>query len=100
MGVDPRPLEVVARPEPTEVLVRVVAAGVNPVDVYTRIGVAYNRVLRLPFVNGWDVAGVVEEIGYGVTASGPATGSSGCYPFPGRRERMRSTSPLRHNIWR
>nr|QXL90852.1 zinc-binding dehydrogenase [Streptomyces sp.] len=57
------------RPEPVfgEVLVKVVAAGVNPVDVYTRQGVAYNRVLELPFINGWDVAGVVEEVGYGVT---------------------------------
>ncbi|MGW4380417.1 NADP-dependent oxidoreductase [Kitasatospora sp. NPDC004531] len=56
-------------PEPVfgEVLVRVVAAGVNPVDVYTRQGTAYNRVLELPFVNGWDVAGVVEEVGYGTT---------------------------------
>ncbi|CAL9472841.1 NADP-dependent oxidoreductase [Streptomyces sp. Tu 3180] len=50
-----------------EVLVKVVAAGVNPVDVHTRRGVAYNRVLDLPFVNGWDVAGVVEEVGYGTT---------------------------------
>lgn len=55
------------RPAPTEVLVRVVAAGVNPVDVYTRRGLAYNQVLGLPFVNGWDAAGVVEEVGYGVT---------------------------------
>ncbi|MHA6616031.1 NADP-dependent oxidoreductase [Pseudonocardia sp. DLS-67] len=54
-------------PAPTEVLVRVVAAGVNPVDVYTRRGLAYNRVLGLPFVNGWDASGVVEEVGYGVT---------------------------------
>lgn len=50
-----------------EVLVRVAAAGVNPVDVYTRQGMAYNKMLDLPFVNGWDVAGVVEETGYGVT---------------------------------
>ncbi|MEU6039951.1 NADP-dependent oxidoreductase [Actinomadura sp. NPDC047616] len=59
----------VDRPEPVfgEVLVRVAAAGVNPVDVYTRRGLAYNRVLELPFVNGWDVAGVVEEAGYGAT---------------------------------
>ncbi|MEV4002806.1 zinc-binding dehydrogenase [Actinomadura sp. NPDC049753] len=49
----------VAEPVPVfgEVLVRVMAAGVNPVDVYTRRGRAYNQVLDLPFVNGWDVAG-------------------------------------------
>ncbi|WP_067175087.1 NADP-dependent oxidoreductase [Microtetraspora niveoalba] len=65
------PLELVEveapRPAFGEVLVRVRAAGVNPVDVYTRRGQAYNTALELPFVNGWDVAGVVEEIGYGTT---------------------------------
>lgn len=54
------------QPAPTEVKVRVHAAGVNPVDYYTSAGLAYNRVLNLPFIPGWDVAGVVEEIGYGV----------------------------------
>lgn len=54
-------------PAPTEVKVRVHAAGVNPVDYYTSRGLAYNRVLRLPFVHGWDVSGVVEEVGYGVS---------------------------------
>lgn len=55
------------RPAPTEVKVRVHAAGVNPVDYYTSGGLAYNGVLDLPFIHGWDVAGVVEEVGYGVT---------------------------------
>lgn len=55
------------RPAPTEVKVRVHAAGVNPVDYYTSRGLAYNRVLDLPFIHGWDVAGVVEEVGYGVS---------------------------------
>ncbi len=52
----------------TEVLVRVVAAGVNPVDVKTRRGEGVARwVGPPPFVLGWDVAGVVEARGYGVT---------------------------------
>jgi NADPH:quinone reductase-like Zn-dependent oxidoreductase len=72
----------VPRPAPTEVLVRAVAAGVNPVDVYTRRGLAYNRVLRLPFVNGWDVAGVVEEVGYGVTRFRPGDRVFGMPRFP------------------
>ncbi|OMC42341.1 hypothetical protein A5742_31035 [Mycolicibacterium fortuitum] len=55
------------RPAPTEVKVRVHAAGVNPVDYYTSRGLAYNRVLDPPFIHGWDVAGVVEEVGYGVS---------------------------------
>jgi NADPH:quinone reductase-like Zn-dependent oxidoreductase len=57
----------VARPEPaaTEVLVRTAAAGVNPVDwkVRSRGGLLG----RPPFAVGWDVAGVVEEVGFGVT---------------------------------
>lgn len=54
-------------PLPTEVLVRVKAVGINPVDVFTREGKAYNRALTLPHIPGWDVAGVVEAVGYGVT---------------------------------
>src|SRR5919199_1198167 len=54
-------------PLPTEVLVRVVAAGVNPVDSKTRAGGGMAGVLgRPPFVLGWDVSGVVEEVGHGV----------------------------------
>src|ERR1700681_3758375 len=58
------------RPEPisTEVLVRVIAAGVNPVDCKTRRGDGVARwVGPPPFVPGWDVCGVVESTGYGVT---------------------------------
>lgn len=55
-------------PLPTEVLVRVAAAGVNPVDWKTRQGGGMAGVLgNPPFILGWDIAGVVEQIGYGVT---------------------------------
>ncbi|MCQ4041165.1 NADP-dependent oxidoreductase [Streptantibioticus rubrisoli] len=60
----------VPRPEPlpTEVLVRVHAAGVNPVDWKTRGGTGMAGVLgEPPFVLGWDVSGVVEATGFGVT---------------------------------
>ncbi|GAA4594280.1 NADP-dependent oxidoreductase [Planotetraspora phitsanulokensis] len=59
--------EDVPRPEPigTEVRVRVQAAGVNPVDFKTRSGRGPLR--TLPFTVGWDVAGVVDELGGGVT---------------------------------
>lgn len=59
----------VDRPEPlpTEVLVRVHAAGVNPVDAKTRAGGGIAGVLgELPFILGWDVSGVVEAVGHGV----------------------------------
>ncbi len=58
------------RPSPisTEVLVRVIAAGVNPVDCKTRRGDGVARWLGPPpFVVGWDVCGTVEAMGYGVT---------------------------------
>jgi NADPH:quinone reductase-like Zn-dependent oxidoreductase len=54
------------RPEPkeNEVLVRVIAAGVNPVDALIRSG-EYAKVFgtNLPLVPGYDIAGVVEKIG-------------------------------------
>ncbi|HEV3357851.1 MAG TPA: NADP-dependent oxidoreductase [Pseudonocardiaceae bacterium] len=50
------------KPIPTEVLVRVHAAGVNPVDWKTRASGGMG-ILELPFTVGWDVSGVVEELG-------------------------------------
>lgn len=59
----PRP-----QPLPTEVLVRVHAAGINPVDWKTRGGTGMAGLLgEPPFTLGWDVSGVVEEVGFGVT---------------------------------
>ncbi|MFJ6671372.1 NADP-dependent oxidoreductase [Actinosynnema sp. NPDC091369] len=60
----------VPRPEPlpTEVRVKVHAAGVNPVDWKTRVGNGMAGVLgEPPFTLGWDVSGVVEKVGFGVT---------------------------------
>src|SRR5260370_35591595 len=60
----------VERPAPisTEILVRVIAAGVHPVDGKTRRGKGVSRwVGPPPFILGWDVAGIVEGVGYGVT---------------------------------
>src|SRR5689334_3355807 len=68
-GLDRLKLVEVSRPSPlpTEVLVKVKAAGINPVDVYTAQGKAYMRALSLPYIPGWDVAGIVEQVGYGTT---------------------------------
>ena len=54
------------QPGPGQVLVRVNAAGVNPVETYIRAG-KYARKPALPFTPGNDGAGVVEEVGEGVT---------------------------------
>jgi NADPH:quinone reductase-like Zn-dependent oxidoreductase len=56
----PRP-----RPSPTEVLVRVTAAGVNPLDWKTRSGGVFLG--SPPFTVGADAAGVVEAVSGGVT---------------------------------
>ncbi len=69
-GPDVLRLAEVERPSPisTEVLVRVLAAGVNPVDCKTRRGEGVARWMGPPpFILGWDVAGIVEAMGYGVT---------------------------------
>ena len=78
-------LEQVPRPEPlpTEVLVRVHAAGVNPVDWKTRAGSGMAGMLgEPPFVLGWDVSGVVEQVGYGVTTLAPGDAVYGMPWFP------------------
>ena len=55
-------------PIPTEVQVRVHAAGVNPVDFKTRQGRGMASVLGEPPIRiGWDVAGVISAVGAGVT---------------------------------
>jgi len=54
------------RPEPKddEILVRVIAAGVNPVDAYARQGMLAKRGLdNRPAIIGYDIAGVVEKSG-------------------------------------
>jgi NADPH2:quinone reductase len=47
---------------PDQVIVRLRAVGVNPVDVYIRSG-AYARKPSLPFIPGSDAAGEIEAVG-------------------------------------
>jgi NADPH2:quinone reductase len=54
---------------PGQVVVRVRAAGVNPVDTYFRSGA--NPAIKPPYTPGSDAAGEVESIGAGVTALAP-----------------------------
>jgi NADPH:quinone reductase len=51
---------------PGQVLVKVVAAGVNFIDIYQRQGSPFYD-LTLPFVPGLEGAGVIEEVGSQVT---------------------------------
>jgi NADPH:quinone reductase-like Zn-dependent oxidoreductase len=73
---DPDVLQVGDLPDPVtgpdDVVVRVAAAGVNPVDWKLRAGYldgAFPQ--RFPVVPGWDVAGTVEAVGPAVTAIAP-----------------------------
>lgn len=50
-----------------EVLVKVAAVAVNPIDTYIRSGTVAAWPLPQPFIVGCDVAGVVEELGPGAT---------------------------------
>jgi NADPH:quinone reductase-like Zn-dependent oxidoreductase len=64
----------VPTPEPRagEVLLRVRAAGVNPMDWKFRAGFARNFMpITLPYTPGIDVAGTVERVGPGVTEFTP-----------------------------
>lgn len=59
----------VVRPEPAEgqVLVRIKASGVNPLDLKIAKGQAAHARHPLPAILGIDVAGIVESVGAGVT---------------------------------
>jgi NADPH:quinone reductase-like Zn-dependent oxidoreductase len=48
-----------------ELLVRIKAIGVNPVDYKIREGLRKNQIQQFPVILGWDMAGVVEERGFG-----------------------------------
>ena len=65
----PEVLKVVDRPPPSplpsEVVVRVKAVGINPVEGFIRSGV-FPLLGTPPFVLGWDISGVVESVVPGV----------------------------------
>jgi NADPH:quinone reductase-like Zn-dependent oxidoreductase len=83
-GPDVLQLEQAPRPAPQagEVLLRVRAAGVNPIDWKIRQGLMKDvRPVTFPYTPGIEVAGVVEAVGPGVTALGigqPVLGSTAC----------------------
>jgi NADPH2:quinone reductase len=66
------PLELSEVPRPKamagQVLVRIGASGLNPLDTKIRSGGAAHAKHPVPLVLGIDLAGVVEEVGAGVTA--------------------------------
>jgi NADPH:quinone reductase-like Zn-dependent oxidoreductase len=69
----PLELREIATPSPGagQVLVKVHASGVNPLDTKIRAGKAAHAQRVLPAVLGLDLAGVVETVGEGVTGLAP-----------------------------
>ena len=94
----PEVLQYEDRPDPSakagEVIIDVRAAGINPADTYMRGG-SYALVPVLPYTPGGDAAGVIAEVGEGVTGfavgdrvcTGTAIGfnMTGCYAEKVRR---------------
>ncbi|MFC4950594.1 alcohol dehydrogenase catalytic domain-containing protein [Pseudonocardia sp. GCM10023141] len=89
----------IPEPLPTEIRVRVAAAGVNPVDWKTRAGTGMAAVLGPPpFTVGWDVAGTVDAIGTGVTRFAVGDSVFGMPWFPRQAAGYAEfvTAPSRH----
>ncbi|MFE0044763.1 NADP-dependent oxidoreductase [Streptomyces albireticuli] len=88
------------RPVPNvgEVLVRVRAAGVNPVDWKTRARGFYYTGQTPPFGLGYDVSGTVEAVGDGVTVHAPGDEVYGMprFPHPAGAYAQYVTAPARH----
>jgi NADPH:quinone reductase-like Zn-dependent oxidoreductase len=86
-------------PGPTEVLVRVKAAGVNPTDWKSR---ASGNVWGTPppFVLGFDVSGVVEAVGFGVALYKPGDEVFGMLRYPVAHGAYAEyvTAPSRHFV--
>ncbi len=69
----------IERPEPGtgEVLVKVHAAGVNPIDWKIRSGAGQRMGMILPIHLGGEIAGIVEKLGPGVSEFNPGDGVYG-----------------------
>lgn len=70
-GVENLKLKEIEKPKISEkeVLIKVKAISINPVDVRTRAGYAMAEYLKkdMPLILGWDISGIVEEVGEKVT---------------------------------
>ncbi|MFI7128347.1 NADP-dependent oxidoreductase [Nonomuraea sp. NPDC050153] len=86
-------------PGPTEVLVRVEAAGLNPTDWKTRESGGFLRD-ELPFVLGYDVSGVVEDSGVGQALHKPGDEVFGMLKYPDGHGAFAEyvTAPSRHFV--
>jgi NADPH:quinone reductase-like Zn-dependent oxidoreductase len=71
------------RPNEAEILVKIIASGLNPVDWKIREGLfAQSIPHRFPVIPGWEMAGVIEETGFGARRFGPGDEVYGCCRRP------------------
>ncbi|WP_276274150.1 NADP-dependent oxidoreductase [Haloarcula litorea] len=85
-GIDALTEEDVSCPEPSpdEYLVRVHAAGINPLDWLLSRGMLPHLLdTDLPWIPGWDVSGVVESVGSDVSEFAPGDAVFGMSRLPG-----------------
>ncbi|WP_280235732.1 NADP-dependent oxidoreductase [Nocardia cyriacigeorgica] len=100
----PEVLRIVEAPKPApgpgEVLVRVHAAAVNPTDAWHRMAGGLAGGVAEPIRLGWDVSGVVEQVGLGVTLFAPGDEVFGVprHPLPAGAYAEYLTSPARHLV--
>jgi NADPH:quinone reductase-like Zn-dependent oxidoreductase len=67
-----------------EVLIKVKATGINPVDTKVRAGTSgVSKQIKLPAILGWDVSGVIENVGKNVSGFKSGDEVFGCIGFPG-----------------
>ncbi|MFP4093326.1 MAG: NADP-dependent oxidoreductase [Cyclobacteriaceae bacterium] len=66
----------------SELLVEVKAAGINPIDLSSRAGEGAAQALELPFVLGWEVAGIVTQVGDNVQGFNQGDRVFGMTRFP------------------
>jgi NADPH:quinone reductase-like Zn-dependent oxidoreductase len=92
----------IAKPIPTanEVLIKVKAISINPVDVKVRIGKAIYEKLKedRPIILGWDVSGIIEATGGEVTEFNVGDEVFGMINFPGHGKAYAEyvTAPANH----
>jgi NADPH:quinone reductase-like Zn-dependent oxidoreductase len=86
-GVEALKYATIDEPKPlaNEVLIRVKAISINPVDVKTRSGKGvYGRIKEeTPLIIGWDIAGIITAIGDQVTGFQVGDPVFGMVNFPG-----------------
>jgi NADPH2:quinone reductase len=72
----------IPRPSAGQLLVKVKAAGLNPVDYKTRIGKGQAAQFTLPAILGWDIAGQIADAGQGAHRFKPGDRIFGMSNFP------------------